>query len=262
MTRNCAPVCQSCDQLTVETRCLIDPDAPNSWSPGGLDEMFVNVTTLPENQKFAPVILSRPSVAEGDDEATIDYKIGPWVVVLENFISDEECERLIELGATLGYERSADVGKMKVDGTFEHNVNDGRTSLNAWCQNACYEDPMAQDVIHRIGNLTGIPDENSEFLQLLQYHVGQYYRTHHDFIDHQVMRQQGPRLLTVFLYLNDVEAGGGTNFPELDITGECLFHFSISEKNVSRILVSHPTVPLFTSHAETRPRSSLAIGEE
>lgn len=25
-------------------------------------------------------------------------------------------------------------------------------------------------------------------------------------------------MLTIFLYLNDVEAGGGTNFPELDIT--------------------------------------------
>ena len=24
--------------------------------------------------------------------------------------------------------------------------------------------------------------------------------------------------MTIFLYLNDVEAGGGTNFPELDIT--------------------------------------------
>jgi prolyl 4-hydroxylase len=31
-------------------------------------------------------------------------------------------------------------------------------------------------------------------------------------------RQQGVRILTVYLYLNDVEAGGGTNFNKLDIT--------------------------------------------
>jgi hypothetical protein len=31
-------------------------------------------------------------------------------------------------------------------------------------------------------------------------------------------RQQGVRILTVYLYLNDVEAGGGTNFDQLDIT--------------------------------------------
>lgn len=33
-----------------------------------------------------------------------------------------------------------------------------------------------------------------------------------------VDRQCGPRILTFFLYLNDVEEGGGTNFPKLDLT--------------------------------------------
>lgn len=219
MERTCAPVCESCDQVTVETRCPIDPDAPNAWVPGDLEEMFINITTFPENQKYSPKIHSRPTMVEGDSISTIDYKIGPWVIVLENFITDEECDRLIELGMAAGYERSADVGKMKIDGTFEADLNDRRTSKNAWCQNDCYDDPMAKSIIYRIGNLTGIPEENSESLQLLQYEVGQYYRTHHDYIEHQVTRQQGVRLLTVFLYLNDVEAGGGTNFPMLDITG-------------------------------------------
>ena len=34
----------------------------------------------------------------------------------------------------------------------------------------------------------------------------------------QVKRQQGPRILTVYLYLNDVEAGGGTHFDQLGLT--------------------------------------------
>ena len=213
-------MCQTCEQVTVETRCPIDPEAPNAWGPGDLEQMFVNITTLPENQQYTPKILSRPAVVEGDDESTIDYKVGPWIVVLENFVTDEECDRLIELGAIEGYERSSDVGKMRPDGTFEDNVNNGRTSLNAWCQHACYEDPMAKNVIDRISNVTGIPEQNSEYLQLLQYKVGQFYKTHHDYIEQQSTRQQGVRLLTVFLYLNDVEAGGGTDFPSLGITGE------------------------------------------
>lgn len=36
----------------------------------------------------------------------------------------------------------------------------------------------------------------------------------------QLKREEGVRILTVFLYLNDVEEGGGTDFPKLGITVE------------------------------------------
>lgn len=48
--------------------------------------------------------------------------------------------------------------------------------------------------------------------------TGQYYQRHNDYIDYHVNRAQGPRILTVFLYLNDVESGGGTRFSDLNIT--------------------------------------------
>jgi hypothetical protein len=40
---------------------------------------------------------------------------------------------MIELGFKQGYERSADVGGIKFDGTVERVVSRGRTSTNAWC---------------------------------------------------------------------------------------------------------------------------------
>lgn len=85
-----------------------------------------------------------------------------------------------------------------------------RTSKNAWCVEACYNDTTTQQVIAKIENVTGIPDTNSEYLQILQYEVGQQYTQHHDYIEYQRDREVGVRLITVFLYLNDVEAGGGT----------------------------------------------------
>jgi prolyl 4-hydroxylase len=218
MKMECALICQTCENLSVEFRCPVDPDAPLAWQPGDLNTFFVNITTLPELSKFEPHILSRPDYVNGDTKETADYQIGPWVVTLDNFVTDEEADRLIQLGAEEGYERSSDVGKMKFDGSFENNVNNGRTSQNAWCQNSCYNDTAAQQVVGKIGEITNIPEVNSEYLQLLRYEVGQYYHQHHDYIGFQVDRQPGVRIMTIFLYLNDVEAGGGTNFPLLDLT--------------------------------------------
>ena len=76
---------------------------------------------------------------------------------------------------------------------------------------------MNQEIVESIANMAGVPSVNQEQLQLLNYQVGQFYKQHHDFIPHHVDRQQGPRILTFFLYLNDVEEGGGTKFNKLDI---------------------------------------------
>jgi prolyl 4-hydroxylase len=219
MKKNCAPVCQACDGLSIEARCPVDLEKmPNAWGPGDLNEFFTNVTTLESYKQFEPKVLSRPSYLPGDTRETADYQVGPWVVVLENVVSQEEAEHMIELGAIEGYERSSDVGKLKFDGTYESNVNDGRTSTNAWCKYGCYKNETAQRVIERVTNMTNIPEKNSENFQLLKYEVGQYYKTHHDYISHLKERQSGVRMITVFLYLNDVEEGGGTDFPDLGLT--------------------------------------------
>jgi prolyl 4-hydroxylase len=65
-----------------------------------------------------------------------------------------------------------------------------------------------------------IPYNNSEYLQLLKYEEGEFYQEHHDYISNEKFRMQGVRILTVFLYLNAVEEGGGTHFPLLDLTVE------------------------------------------
>jgi len=63
---------------------------------------------------------------------------------------------------------------------------------------------------------------------LLRYII----QDHHDYIEHNRGRQQGVRILTSYLYLNDVEAGGGTRFTGLNLTvmpkrGRALFWPSV-----------------------------------
>jgi prolyl 4-hydroxylase len=221
MRKYCAPVCFSCEDLHVEARCPLDPNATNAWYPGDLNRIFQRLITDPALERHAPKVLSRPSLVGGDTEATADYQLGPWVLVLEDFLSAQETERMIQAGAEVGYARSTDVGKLDKDGTFEDKVSDRRTSTNAWCNvKLCEEDPVVKTVVSRIETLTQIPFNNSEALQLLRYEEGQFYKIHNDYIAYEKERNEGVRVLTVFLYLSDVEEGGGTNFPKLDLTVE------------------------------------------
>ena len=175
------------------------------------------MTTLEKYKKYEPRVWSRPTYVEGDTKETAGYQLGPWIVSLDNVVTQEEALRLIELGALEGYERSDDWGEYLEDGTYETYYHDGRTSYHAWCYE-CGDDPLAQGVLDRIAGITGIADDHYEYLQLLRYEEGQFYETHHDFDDVDLSRQQGVRIMTVFIYLNDVEEGGGTHFPALDIT--------------------------------------------
>lgn len=55
-----------------------------------------------------------------------------------------------------------------------------------------------------------VPAINQEGFQVLEYDHGQYYRTHHDYLPEMASWPCGVRLATFFLYLTDVEEGGGT----------------------------------------------------
>ena len=48
---------------------------------------------------------------------------------------------------------------------------------------------------------------------------GQFYETHDDYIEQHRDAIQGPRILTLFMYLTDVEAGGETRFDYFDKGG-------------------------------------------
>lgn len=134
--------------------------------PGDLDQMFERILKDPYYQQFEPKALSRPTLAPGDTMETADYKVGgPWFLVFEKAATEEECDRLVELGGIEGYKRSEDVGTKQSDGTYTSVQNSGRTSTNAWCNGACYEDPVAKRVMNRIANITGTPELNSEHLQ-------------------------------------------------------------------------------------------------
>jgi prolyl 4-hydroxylase len=138
--------------LSIEGRCPIDPNAKPAWKPGDLNAMFEKLTSEPYLSKYDVKILSKD----------------PWVITMENVLSEIEANRLIELGTKKGYERSTHVGRKLANGTYDHHVSTRRTSMNAWCQEDCTTDPIALPVLERLSNLTGINDTNAEHLQMLR----------------------------------------------------------------------------------------------
>lgn len=208
MNQSCAPMCQTCELLHVKTRCVVNPNATDALYPGDLNKMFERIVEDPVNKQWKPVVLSRPSFAAGDDPSTADYQLGMWLIQFDSFATPEECDHLVKVGGSIGYNRSADVGEELEDGTFGDDINSGRTSTNAvsaklcllesqgsistylctpkWCNEACSNDTKVNAVILRMENITGIPETNAEFLQLLRYEEGQYYQSHNDYIPYQV----------------------------------------------------------------------------
>jgi prolyl 4-hydroxylase len=226
----CAPVCFSCHELHPATKCPVPENHAttlDAWQRAGdINRMFERIVAHDDIiAHYQPKVVSRPSYAPGDDDnarrrdVMVDYKIGPWIVVLENFVSDSEADFLIHFGQENGFERSrTKTGFMDEYGQAEYKESQGRTSTTTWCLDECATSAAAVAIFQRMQQLTGIPSNNSESLQLLHYDVGQFYQVHHDYIQHQELRIQGPRILTIFLYLNNVTDGGGTNFDHLDIT--------------------------------------------
>jgi len=214
MTTACAPACLSCRNLQRHVRCPLDTSSgPTALAkPGDLYRMFQRILTDPQFDVYQPMALSHPTNATVDD--------APWVIVLENVLSSAECETMIQLAHQQGFKRSGEAGPTtRFDGSHETVRSTRRTSSTTWCRStACHPHAVTQAIHQRIETLLGIPQIHYEYLQLLKYEVGEKYVQHHDYLDHHLQRNAGVRMLTVYMYLNDVPAGGSTYFADLGLS--------------------------------------------
>ncbi|KAL7513319.1 hypothetical protein ACHAXN_010715 [Cyclotella atomus] len=207
MKSMCAPACLSCDYLgDTSEDCPGLPECMPLWKPGDLNVFFETIVDNANGngeyyRQFNPKALSRPKTKSDGSDGGVEND-GAWLVLLDNFITDEEAERIIEIGHGQGFERSR-----KAVHSGEGRVTEGEHHLIHVAR-----------VLERIANTTNSTIHHSEHLQLVRYETGQFYVGHDDFIPYQLDLPCGARIMTIFLYLNDVEDGGGTRFTELDIT--------------------------------------------
>ena len=93
-------ICNSCSLRDQQLRCdrkkLNITDKP-VYQPGDMNALFENI--LEQYKHYEPTVLSSPSMGEGK----------PWVVTLDNFMSDAEVEALISTNSK--FERSTETGQ-------------------------------------------------------------------------------------------------------------------------------------------------------
>lgn len=167
----------------------------------------------PHLQRRLPAIdtSSRQAVLHlpGADAVVTFEQLAPRIVVLDNFLSPEECDGLCEEA------RTAFAPATVVD-PHEHAVHAAHLRSNDSAQLPAAGSELVRRVEARIEQLTGWPSAFCETLQLQRYAQGQDYSPHYDFFDQNLVEAQGgQRLATLILYLKAPDAGGATYFANL-----------------------------------------------
>jgi prolyl 4-hydroxylase len=136
----------------------------------------------------------------------------PRIFTFENFLTSEECDFLINLGRDK-LERSRVVGAEK-----EEVIAD-RSSSGFWIP---YEQSSFVD--KRIAAVTHMHPSHGEQLHLLHYEKTQQYKPHFDWFPRQLsdaqeqqIKDYGQRIATMIIFLANVEEGGETWFPKVNI---------------------------------------------
>ena len=168
------------------------------------------------------------------------FAANPILYVVNDFLSDNECEAFIE----------ASRGKLKpstVIGANKEIQHENRTSENCWIEHDVNE--IVHEVSKRLSILVQMPIRNAEQYQLVHYKKGTEYKPHYDAFDHETedgrnnWEPGGQRLITAIAYLNNVESGGETGFPNLKIDippkkGDVVvFHNTLEDSSVT-----HPKI--------------------
>ena len=161
--------------------------------------------------------------------------------VYDNVLSPGECERMIERAKALGLSRSTVAEK---SGSQTSQI---RTSSHVFLPP---DDPVGETLKAKVRQLTGVPQSRMEQVQIVHYRPGQQYKPHFDACnDGCDGGKDMPRTKTVMFYLNTVEEGGHTRFPNAGVSvtpkrGRAVHWYNIDDNNHNLPCAFHGADPV------------------
>ena len=127
----------------------------------------------------------------------------PHLYVMDGFLSPSECESMIKNAYP-----TLSTGSLVGD-----NINKKIKDLRFTVVPADRFTRVEHNVVDRIHDHIRISEPHGEILQVSEYLPGQKYTLHPDSIDSSPGPHSMQRIVTVLMYLNDVDEGGHTVFP-------------------------------------------------
>ena len=191
--------------------------------------------------------MSQPEFPKKIADNVTMYSADPIVYLVSDFLKDEECEAFID----------AAQGKLKVSTVISKDKfiqHESRTSENCWLEHDANE--IVHEVSKRLSILVQMPIRNAEQYQVVYYRAGAEYKPHYDSFDYDSEEGKenwepgGQRVITALAYLNNVDEGGGTGFPNLDIEIEAkkgdvlIFHNTLQDSNEVHPRSLHAGLPV------------------
>jgi prolyl 4-hydroxylase len=130
----------------------------------------------------------------------------PLIMMIDDFLQPGEAEHMIAVAKP----------KMVRSGVFgEKKYHESRTSSSAYLEKS--EDHVMRCIEERASQITNIPVNTTEALQVVWYTKGQEFRPHYDYLSPSDLMRSRYTYLTMLAYLNEPEEGGGTTFPKLNL---------------------------------------------
>jgi prolyl 4-hydroxylase len=188
-------------------------------------------------------------------QATTKVKVLSWtprIFLIENFLTPFECDYMIAK-ARPELKRST-VVSLATATQGDGDVHEARTSKGMFFQRPS-GDLVLKGIERKIAELTMLPEENGEGIQVLSYGHGEEYKPHWDYFDNTTeggafcYNRGGQRVATLIMYLANTEEGGETVFPKVNIKvkpvkGNAVLFYNCTPDGVEDPLSLHGGVPV------------------
>jgi prolyl 4-hydroxylase len=204
----------------AEPEARVEPKPAAATTANGPENHSTEVVdgTAATPSSSSEILAASPNIiATSDREVRILMALNaPRVVLFGGLLSADECDEMVRLSRPK-LTRSTVVNAS----TGAYDVHEARTSRGTYFERG--ENELIRRIEARIADMTSIPLENGEPIQILHYLPGAEYKPHFDYFDpkqpgnERVLAQGGQRIATVIMYLNDVESGGSTVFPDIGL---------------------------------------------